>query len=264
MRKGRRRTFVVGLVVTGLVSIASLAYAAHSFIDVPDSHTFHNDIEWMKDSGITRGCNPPENTEYCPEDFTTRGQMAAFFHRAANSRTFDAGWLEGHPADDFVLKGEKVDDSDLLDGKDSTEFVQKGEKADDADNLDGKDSTEFLSSNVTLREFTEDSGLIDLGGTYQAFCEPGEVALSGGYEADFGLVDLADVELPIVGELPLVGDVLGLLDVQLGELDSALDGVTNVNVSASQPVVDGDLFGWEIQSTGNVLSNVTITVACAG
>ncbi len=36
----------------------------------------------MAGAGITKGCNPPVNTKYCPDDFVTRGQMAAFPVRA--------------------------------------------------------------------------------------------------------------------------------------------------------------------------------------
>ncbi|MFW2380410.1 MAG: cadherin domain-containing protein, partial [Acidimicrobiales bacterium] len=43
---------------------------------------FAVDIEWLAISGITRGCNPPVNDEFCPDDFVTRGQMAAFLVRA--------------------------------------------------------------------------------------------------------------------------------------------------------------------------------------
>jgi hypothetical protein len=49
---------------------------------VPESHTFFSDIEWLADSGITSGCNPPANTLFCPDDHVTRGQMAAFLDRA--------------------------------------------------------------------------------------------------------------------------------------------------------------------------------------
>ena len=52
-----------------------------TFVD-DDGSTFEADIEWMATAGITRGCNPPANTEFCPDDFVTRGQMAAFLHRA--------------------------------------------------------------------------------------------------------------------------------------------------------------------------------------
>ena len=55
-----------------------------TFIDDNDS-VFEADIEWLAAQGITRGCNPPVNDMYCPNDPTTRGQMAAFFHRALGS-----------------------------------------------------------------------------------------------------------------------------------------------------------------------------------
>jgi hypothetical protein len=44
-------------------------------------HLFEFDIEWLGDQQITKGCNPPDNTEYCPDDLVTRGQMAAFLKR---------------------------------------------------------------------------------------------------------------------------------------------------------------------------------------
>ncbi|MCP4963810.1 MAG: hypothetical protein GY926_01090, partial [bacterium] len=42
---------------------------------------FVNDIVWLAEEGITRGCNPPLNTEYCPTQLVTREQMAAFLVR---------------------------------------------------------------------------------------------------------------------------------------------------------------------------------------
>ena len=51
------------------------------FDDVPASHQFADDIEWMADQGITLGCNP-EGTLYCPTDSVTRAQMASFLVRA--------------------------------------------------------------------------------------------------------------------------------------------------------------------------------------
>jgi parallel beta-helix repeat protein len=52
-----------------------------SFTD-DDGNTFELDIEWMNREGITKGCNPPTNDEFCPDDSVTRGQMAAFLVRA--------------------------------------------------------------------------------------------------------------------------------------------------------------------------------------
>jgi hypothetical protein len=42
---------------------------------------FEDDINRLAASGITRGCNPPANDNYCPGKPVTRGQMAAFLVR---------------------------------------------------------------------------------------------------------------------------------------------------------------------------------------
>jgi hypothetical protein len=52
------------------------------FTDVPPNSTFANDIARLAAAGITKGCNPPENDEFCPAEEITRGQMAAFLDRA--------------------------------------------------------------------------------------------------------------------------------------------------------------------------------------
>jgi len=50
---------------------------------VDDNHSiFQSDINRLRVAGVTRGCNPPSNDRYCPDDFVTRGQMAAFLRRA--------------------------------------------------------------------------------------------------------------------------------------------------------------------------------------
>ena len=52
------------------------------FSDVSGNNLFAGDIEWLADAGISRGCNPPANTRFCPTSTVTRGQMAAFLTRA--------------------------------------------------------------------------------------------------------------------------------------------------------------------------------------
>lgn len=52
------------------------------FTDVDESNIFASDICWLAQQGITRGCNPPVNDRFCPNDRVTRGQMAAFLVRA--------------------------------------------------------------------------------------------------------------------------------------------------------------------------------------
>ena len=51
------------------------------FIDDDDS-IFEGDIDKLGTAGVTKGCNPPVNDMYCPGSVVTRGQMAAFLHRA--------------------------------------------------------------------------------------------------------------------------------------------------------------------------------------
>ncbi len=51
------------------------------FVD-DDGSVFEADIERLAAAGITRGCNPPVNDRFCPQDPLTRAQMAAFLVRA--------------------------------------------------------------------------------------------------------------------------------------------------------------------------------------
>ncbi len=46
-----------------------------------DNSVHQGSIEWLAQSGITKGCSP---IQYCPLDTVTRGQMAAFLQRAMN------------------------------------------------------------------------------------------------------------------------------------------------------------------------------------
>ncbi len=53
-----------------LVPVAAIDGAG--FTDVADGSLSVADIQWMKDAGVTKGCNPPANTDFCPEDNVTR------------------------------------------------------------------------------------------------------------------------------------------------------------------------------------------------
>ena len=88
VRWRRRLVWVVATLALAVVAVPGLG--ADSFDDVPSDHTFAADIAWLADEGITRGCNPPQNTRFCPDDYVTRAQMAAFLVRA----------LDLPPADD--------------------------------------------------------------------------------------------------------------------------------------------------------------------
>src|SRR5690606_32323602 len=47
-----------------------------------DGRKLEADIDAIAQAGITRGCNPPANTRFCPTATLTRGEMAAFLVRA--------------------------------------------------------------------------------------------------------------------------------------------------------------------------------------
>lgn len=59
--------------------IDGLSYTGR-FIDAL-GHLFESEIAWLANEGITKGCNPPTNSKFCPESSVTRGQMAAFLTR---------------------------------------------------------------------------------------------------------------------------------------------------------------------------------------
>ncbi|MGH8915032.1 MAG: CAP domain-containing protein [Acidimicrobiia bacterium] len=46
-----------------------------------DSSIFEAAVERLAAAGITNGCNPPANDRFCPDDYVTRGMMAAFLVR---------------------------------------------------------------------------------------------------------------------------------------------------------------------------------------
>ncbi len=65
-----------------LSSIFASPACQGSFVD-DDNSIFEIDIEWLSAQGVTKGCNA-DGTEFCPDDFVSRGQMAAFLARALN------------------------------------------------------------------------------------------------------------------------------------------------------------------------------------
>lgn len=87
-------TTVIALVLTTAVS--TVVIAAHTFpVDVPDDNTFHEDIAWLAANDVTRGCNPPDNDAFCPEDSVTREQMSAFMRRFAGAFGTDGDQVTG-------------------------------------------------------------------------------------------------------------------------------------------------------------------------
>ncbi len=71
-----------GQMAAFLVRALGLPSTDRDFFTDDEGNVFENDINRLAAAGITKGCNPPDNTRYCPDDSVTRGQMAAFLNRA--------------------------------------------------------------------------------------------------------------------------------------------------------------------------------------
>lgn len=86
LRRARRRgRLPAGLMVALLIALVPFTLlAAEPFTDLNTPDRGHNaNIALIAATGITRGCNPPANTRYCPNDVVTREQMATFIARTA-------------------------------------------------------------------------------------------------------------------------------------------------------------------------------------
>ncbi|VAW09532.1 hypothetical protein MNBD_ACTINO02-1207, partial [hydrothermal vent metagenome] len=88
-RNARLSAFVVFLLAAAVIAPVAVYAAGGQFTD-DDASIFEADIEWMAANGITSGCNPPANDNYCPDSAVTRGQMAAFMKRLATGDVVDA------------------------------------------------------------------------------------------------------------------------------------------------------------------------------
>ncbi len=95
---------VVVLLLTAGVAASYELPPGGTFTD-DDSNVHEGNIEAIAAEGITRGCNPPVNTRYCPGGSVTRGQMAAFIRRALD--------LAPSSTDHFVDDGDSVFESDI-------------------------------------------------------------------------------------------------------------------------------------------------------
>ena len=67
--------------IAALLAIPTAVVAAGGTFTDDDTSIFEADIEWMAATGVTLGCNPPANDNFCPTDSVSRGAMAAFMHR---------------------------------------------------------------------------------------------------------------------------------------------------------------------------------------
>jgi len=87
---------VAALVVpTGLTALAGVSPPVQTFTDVPPSHPFYDEIEWMAAEGISEGFQP--GPTYRPNNPVSRGAMAAFMYRLAGEPVFGAPGTPSFP-----------------------------------------------------------------------------------------------------------------------------------------------------------------------
>jgi len=67
-----------------LARALSLPPTGSDHFDDDNASTFENAINKVADAGITVGCNPPSNNNYCPTSLVNRGQMSAFIKRSVD------------------------------------------------------------------------------------------------------------------------------------------------------------------------------------
>jgi len=117
---------MIVVVLAVLIAPVAAAGATSLWADVPDDSIFVDDTNWMKITGVSVGCNPPDNTEYCPKSLLTREQMAAFMHRLSDLQVVDAA---------TAIDAENAENSDTVDGRDADELMS----------ITGSDSGEIAS-----------------------------------------------------------------------------------------------------------------------
>ncbi len=106
-RMGGRGKAGLAIALIGLLAMAPALALAATFSDVSPSNTFYNDVEAIAAAGVTTGCG---GGKYCPDDYVTRGQMAAFMNRlgalqAGKTPVVNAARLSGKTASAFHQYG---------------------------------------------------------------------------------------------------------------------------------------------------------------
>ena len=97
----------MALMVIAALAIPATASATHLFADVADGHTHEEGIQFVKDAGVTIGCQ--DGTVYCPDDPVTRAQMATFMMRLATGEVVTPA-QHSHDGSDIVDNSLTADD----------------------------------------------------------------------------------------------------------------------------------------------------------
>jgi len=138
------------IVFAVLLLAPAAAFAAGGTFTDDDTSVFEADIEWLAGAGVTLGCNPPTNDNYCPNGNVSRGQMAAFMRRFA-------AYLGAE--DGIVSEADHAATADTATTAGSATTADSATTAGDADLLDGLSAEDLIDASpviVNAADFTPD------------------------------------------------------------------------------------------------------------
>lgn len=92
------RVWLVMALVAGMVAGAAPAMAEHippnGYFSDDDGTVHERNIDALRAAGITKGCNPPTNSRFCPYNNVTRAEMATFLVRALDLPATSADYFD--------------------------------------------------------------------------------------------------------------------------------------------------------------------------
>ena len=87
-----------------LTRARNLPAATKDWFTDDHGHLFEAEINALAEAGITRGCNPPANTRFCPDERLSRGELAALMRRAFGLPSSPKDWFTDD--DDSIFEGD--------------------------------------------------------------------------------------------------------------------------------------------------------------
>lgn len=102
------RTKLVGALCALLLVAIPVGVAAVDFDDVAPNNVHAEGIQWMADTGVSRGC---ADNLFCPDTLLPREQMATFMYRLSGNDpdtppSVNADRLDGKHASEFMTAGQ--------------------------------------------------------------------------------------------------------------------------------------------------------------
>jgi hypothetical protein len=83
----RTRKSVILVVALALLAVPAVVLATDVFSDVPTEEFFHDPVNEIAEAKVTIGCTE-DRTQFCPQDPTSRGEMATFLTRGMGRVAF--------------------------------------------------------------------------------------------------------------------------------------------------------------------------------